>query len=684
MFPSDKIRNVALVGHHGSGKTTLAEALLFRAGAVKRLGSTEAGTTVADHDQEEHDRNMSVSLSLCTFEWNGHKINLIDTPGFPDFAGEVSAALRVVDLAVFVVDAVNGVEVETVKQWRQARDLGIPRMVFINKLNKERASFDNTLADLRDRFGAGIAPVEIPLGDAEEFHGVVDLFEDHALVYDSGHAEEGEIPEAMRARVTEVEEQLIEGIVVADDDLLEQYLEGNVPDINTLEKTMSEGVANATVFPVVCGAATGPIAVDRLANYLVELGTPPGHRKVIVSAGSEEIEIESSPDSDPLVFVFKTISDPYVGQISLYKVLSGTLRPDDHLYNSRTSTDERFAKVATMLGKETVLMDYFVAGDIGATSKLSDTATGDILGPKNKPVSVDGIKLPLPIVGVAVTAASVGDDDKLSTGLKRLLEEDPSLRIDNDSETGQLLLRGVGETHIAVSLEKMRRKMGINVVTESERVRFRETIAAPAKAEGKHKKQSGGHGQFGVAVVEVEPLERGAGFEFVDAIKGGTIPRQFIPAVEAGVKAAMSSGGIHGYPVTDVRARVIDGKYHAVDSSELSFNMAGRIAFNEAFAAGRPQLLEPVSSVEVTVPAEYQGDILGDLSSRRGQVRGSSVNSDGDQVITALVPTAEVLTYSTDLRSLSRGWGSVRIEHDHYEQVPASLVSRLMADQSGD
>ena len=679
MFPSDKIRNVALVGHHGSGKTTLTEALLFRAGEIGRLGSTESGTTVSDHDPEEHKRGMSMSLSLCTFEWQGHKINLIDTPGYPDFSGEVSAALRVVDLVVFVVDAVNGVEVETVKQWRLARDLGIPRMIFINKLNKERASFDRTLADLRDRFGAGIAPVELPLGEAETFHGVVDLFEDQALVYDSGHAEAGEIPEDMRERVSEIEEQLVEGIVVGDDALLEEYLEGKVAPIETLEKTMSVGVANATVFPVVCGAATGPIAVDRLATYLIELGTPPGKRSVEVMAGDQAITIDSDPDADPLAFVFKTISDPYVGQISMYKVLSGTLRPDIHLYNSRTGADERLAKIASMQGKETVLLDSFVAGDIGATSKLSDTATGDILGPKNKPVTVEGINLPSPVVGLSVAAISVGDEDKLSTGLKRLLEEDPSLHLENDSETGQLILRGVGETHLAVSLEKLNRKMGIEVTTEPVRVRFRETISGPSRAEGKHKKQSGGHGQFGVAIIELEPMDRGAGFEYVDAVKGGTIPRQFIPAVEAGIMHAMAAGGSHGYPVTDVLARVVDGKYHSVDSSELSFHMAGRAAFNEAFSNARPMLLEPISTVEVTVPMEFQGDVLGDLSARRGQVRGSAVNSDGDQVITALVPTTEMLTYATDLRSLSHGWGSVRYEHDHYEQVAPNLVSRLMS-----
>lgn len=680
MVPSEKIRNVALVGHHGAGKSTLIEALLFRAGCIGRLGSIEQATTVADYEPEEQQRGMSVSLSVCTFDWNGHKINLIDTPGYPDFAGEVRAALRVADLAVFVVDAVDGVQVETVKQWRVARDLGVPRMIFINKLNKERASFDRTLAELRERFGAGVAPIEIPLGEAETFHGVVDLFEDEALVYDSGHAEHGEIPAELRSRTDEIEEQLVEGIVVGDEDLLERYLEGEVPSAQQLEETMSIGVAEATVFPVVCGAATGPIAVDRLANYIVELGPPPSNRTTsVVVGGSDEIEIDSDPEADPLVFVFKTISDPYVGQISVFRVLSGTVTPDLTLYNSRTGTAEKLTKIATMLGKETTLVDQLVAGDIGATSKLANTGTGDVLAPRNKPVSVPPIGYPQPVIGIAVEATSLADEDRLATGLRRLQEEDPSISVEHDPETSQVVLRGVGETHLATSIERLSRRMGIEVATHPEKVRFRESISRPVSAEGKHKKQSGGHGQFGVAMLELEPLPRGAGFEFVDQVKGGAIPRQFIPAVEEGILEAMASGGVHGFPVTDVRVRCVDGKYHSVDSSELSFKMAGRAGFKEGFEAAGPVMLEPISVVAVTVPSDYQGDVLADLASRRGQVRGSEMDAAGDQVISAYVPTIELLSYATQLRSISRGWGSVRIEHSHYAEIPPNLVDRVLA-----
>ncbi len=680
MFPADRIRNVALVGHHGSGKTTLTEALLYRAGAVDRLGTVEGGTTVSDFEPEEHGHGMSVSLSLCSFEWRDHRVNIIDTPGYPDFAGEVSAALRVADMAVFVVDGVNGVEVETEKQWRLAEKLDVPRMIFVNKLDKEHASFDRTLDELRDRFGAGIAPIELPLGDGPSFHGVVDLFEDEAHVYDSGHSEPGEIPDEMKEQITEVEEALIEGIVVADDDLLEQYLEGEVPPVDTLEHVMAGGVAEASVFPVVCGSATGPIAVDRLADYLVELGTPPTARpSVKVIVGDETMEINSDPEGDPLVFVFKTVADPYVGQISMFRVLSGTIRPDATLYNGRSSSTERLAKLGVLQGKESVLVDALTAGALGATSKLSETATGDVLTPRNMPVTVPPIDTPDPVIGIAVKATALADEDRLATGLRRLQEEDRSIIVEHDDETGQTMMRGLGETHLKVSIEKLCRKMGIEVETEPEKVRFRETVTRTAEAAGKHKKQSGGHGQFGVAMIRMEPLPRGAGFEFFDEIKGGSIPRQFIPAVEQGVVRAMTEGGVRGFPVTDVAVHLYDGKYHSVDSSELSFQMAGRLAFLEAFQAAGPAVLEPVSKVEVTVPSEYQGDVLGDLASRRGQVQGSMMDEFGNQVISALVPTAEILTYATDLRSISRGWGSVKLAHDHYEELPASMAARVLA-----
>ena len=678
VYPPEKIRNVALVGHSGSGKTTLAEALLYRAGTISRLGRVEDGNTVFDYDPEEAKRGMSLSLTYAPFEWKGHKVNLIDTPGYADFVGDVHAALRVVDLAVFVVSAVDGVEVGTERVWRLAEKMGIPRMIFINKLDKERASFDRTLEQLRDRFGAGIAPLELPIGEEAAFHGIADLLTDTAFVYDSGHGEKGEIPEEMEEREHRVHDNLVEGIVVADDDLLERYLEGDIPSLHELEKTMAVGVAAATVFPVVCGSATGPIAVDRLADFIVEIGPSPAVRNTVkIIAGDEEVEIESSPGGDPMVFVFKTIADPYVGQISMFKVLSGTVKSEMTLHNTRSGSDERFAKVAYLVGKESELLPEVPAGDLGAVAKLNDTATGDTLAPKNKPVRVAEIERPVPVLAMAITAATQADEDKLANALRRLQEEDPALVVERSDETRQTLLRGMGETHLAITIEKLARKFGVEVETHDVRVPYRETITGRARAEGKYKKQSGGRGQFGVAVIEVEPAARGEGFEFLDEIKGGSIPRQFIPAVEQGIIETMTEGGVNGYPVVDVKVHCVDGKYHSVDSSEMSFKMAGRLGFRAAMADANPIMLEPISRVQVTVPPEYQGDVMGDLSSRRGQVQGTEVADGGMQRITALVPTSEIMRYAIDLRSITQGWGTFTTEHFRYDELPSHLVEKV-------
>ncbi|MEN8040943.1 MAG: elongation factor G [Actinomycetota bacterium] len=681
VFPSEKIRNVALVGHSGSGKTTLAEALLYRAGAIDRIGTVEAGNTITDYDPEEHERGTTITMALAPFEWRGHKINLIDTPGYADYAGELHAALRVTDLAVFVVDAVEGVEVQTDYAWRIAERLGVPRMVFVNKLDKERASFDKVLNQLKDTFGQGIAPIELPIGKEESFHGIADLFRDKAYFYDSGKAEVAEMPEEMVDREHEVHDNLVEGIVVGDDELLEKYLEGEVPSVEELERTMAAGVAEAKVFPVVCGSATGPIAVDRLADFIVELAPAPADRPAaIVTVGDQEIEIEKDPSGDPLAFVFKTLADPYVGQISLLKVMSGTLTPDTHLISGRSGQDERLAKIATMFGSETTLVNSAPAGDIVAVAKLIDTKTGDTLAPKNKPVVAAPIDFPEPVLATALIARTQADDDKLSSALHRILEEDASLRVDRNRETRQTLLYGLGDNHVTTAIEKLKRKFGVEVDQEKVRVPYRETITRPADAEGKHKKQSGGHGQYGVCHLVLRPMPRGDGFEFVDKVKGGSIPRGFIPAVEKGVVETMEDGGNYGFPVVDVEVTVDDGKYHSVDSSEMAFKLAARAGFREAFDAAGPAVLEPISQVAITIPAQYQGDVMGDIASRRGSVQGSSTNENGRQVVEALIPTSEISRYAIDLRSLTSGWGRYTASFDHYQELPSHLVDRAMAE----
>jgi elongation factor G len=680
VFPPEKIRNVALVGHSGVGKTTLAEAMLFRAGAIGRIGSVEAGTTVTDSDPEEHDRQMTITMGMAPFEWRGHKINLIDTPGYADFAGDVHAALRVTDLAIFVVSAVEGVEVQTEYAWRIAEELGVPRMIFINKLDKERASFEKTLRELRERFGAGIAPIEIPIGKEEKFHGIVGLFRDRAYIYDSGHAEITEIPDELADREHEVHDNLVEGIVVADDELLEQYLEGNIPSVAELEETMARGVAEATVFPVTCGSATGPIAVDRLADFIVELGPSPQDRPAVtVTAGDQEIEIDKDPAAEPLAFVFKTLADPYVGQISLMKVMSGTLTPETHLTNGTSGQDERLAKIATMFGNETTLVASAPAGDIIAAAKLIDTRTGDTLAPKNKPVTVAGIDRPQAVLSTAIVAATQSDDDKLSTSLQRILEEDASLTVEQNEETHQTLLSGLGETHLQITLEKLNRKFGVSVDQIPVKVAYRETVTRTADADGKHKKQSGGHGQYGVCHLIIGPRDRGTGFEFIDKVKGGSIPRNYIPAVEKGVIETMEGGGTWGYPVVDVEVTVDDGKYHSVDSSEMAFKLAARAGFREAFGKAGPIVLEPVSRIAITVPTHYQGDVMGDIASRRGAVQGTSTNPDGTQTIHADVPTSEIMRYAIDLRSITQGWGRFTAEMARYQELPSQLVEKAMA-----
>jgi len=682
-YPPSRIRNVALVGHNGAGKTTLAEALLFTHGATKRQGRIEDGSTVCDFEPEEVKRHLSVSLAMAPCQVGEVKLNIIDTPGYADFFGEVRAACSVADVVVLVVSAVEGVEAQTEAAWDLAAELGIPRIVFVNKLDRERASYDRTLADLRERFGAGIAPLELPVGEEAGFRGIADLLTDTAITYEGGTSHTGPIPDDLAELEHQVHDQLVEGIVVGDDDLMERYLEGEIPSTEELEKTLAQGMTDGVVFPVIIGSATTDVGIDRLATLISELAPSPDNRPpTTVVAGGSESEVACDPAGQPLARVFKTISDPYVGKISLLRVLSGTIRPDTVLTNSRTHADERLHVLQLLRGKEAETVSEAQAGDIVAVPKLSDTTTGDTLAPKGTPVTVPGPDPEPAVLSVAIKPKSKGDEDKLMTGLHRIQEEDPALLVTRVDETHQTILSGTGETHLAVAAERLQRKFGVEVDTEEVLVPYRETISRQAEAEGKYKKQTGGHGQFGVASLRIEPLERGEGFHFVDQVVGGAIPKQYIPAVEKGVLDAMGSGGVYGHPVVDVQVTCLDGKYHPVDSSEMSFKMAGSLAFREAMAAAGPVLLEPVSRLEVTVPASMQGDVLGDLNSRRGRVQGTDTVDGGRQRITAIVPTAEIQRYAVDLRSLTGGRGRFRAEHDHYDTMPSNLVERMAKAKS--
>ncbi|MGH9026847.1 MAG: elongation factor G [Acidimicrobiia bacterium] len=659
-YPTAKIRNVALVGHGGAGKTSLTEALLFVAGTIPRMGKVEDGTTVADFDAEEARRQISVSLAVAPFEFEGHKINVLDTPGYADFVGDVAAALRAADLAVFVVSAVEGVEVQTRAAWRMAEDRNIPRAIFVNKLDRERASFARTLDDLKARFGTGVAPLELPIGEETSFTGVIDLLRDTAITYTDAKPSEGPVPGELADEAAKVHDALVEGIVVADDALMERYLADEAIEVAELEHALAQGIADASVFPVLCGSATRLIGIDRLARFIVEEGPEP--------------PVTEGPAA---AVIFKTVVDPYVGRVNLFKVLHGSVKTDDVLVNGRTVRDERLHQLSTLRGKEQESASEVPGGDIAAVAKLADTTTGDLLAARGADVVAEELERPEPVLAIAIRPKSKGDEDKLANALHKLQDEDPALRVERNPETHQTLLWGMGETHLSIALDRLNRKLGVEVDTDPVKVAYRETITATAEAEGKYKKQTGGHGQFGIAFLRLEPLERGGGFEFANQIVGGAIPRQFIPAVEKGVMETMSGGGVHGFPVVDVKVTCYDGKYHSVDSSEMSFKMAGSLGFKEAMGKAHPILLEPISELLVIAPEESQGDIMGDLNSKRGRIQGSASIGRGEVEITALVPTSEILRYAIDLRSITGGRGRFAMQHSHYDPVPAHLADKL-------
>lgn len=681
-YPTDRIRNVAFVGHGGAGKTTLAEALLVRAGAVPRAGKVDDGSSVLDTEPESTKRHMSLSLTLAPFEWkaddgNTYKVNLLDTPGYLDFEGEVDAALSVADLAVFVVSAVEGVEVQTERLWRKVAALGLPRMVFVNKEDKERADFHSVLDQLRAAFGAGITPLELPLGEAAALHGVADVLSEAALEYEPGGQHHTEpMPAEVAAEEHALHDALLEEIVAGDDAQLERYLAGEVPTLAELERTLAHEMLDCTEFPVLLGSAVTGVGIDRLADFICELGPSPADRPMRVAAGDEVVPVPAAADGKPLVYVFKTVADPYIGQLSLFKVLSGVVRTDDRLLNSSHGGEERLHALLMLRGKEQLPVTDATAGDIAAVAKLGNTHTGDTLAPKGSPVKVVAPARTAPQYGVAIVPRTQSDDDKMGNALGRLQAEDPSLWVQRVEETGQTVLRGLGDTHLTVALERMARKFGVNVDTADVRVAYRETIGGPAAAEGKLKKQSGGHGQFAVVNLRVAPLQRGEGFTFIDAVVGGAIPRNYMSSVQTGIEETMARGGVHGFPVVDVSVECHDGKYHSVDSSDMAFKTAASLGFREAMAAAGVVVLEPISLLRVTVPGAYQGDVMGDITSRRGRVHGTNAVEHGEQEVEALVPASELQHYAIDLRSITSGRGTFTVQHDHYDVLPAHLVEK--------
>ena len=653
-----RIRNVVLLGDGGTGKTTLAEALL-------RLGGVGDGRGgLLDFEPEEKERGHSLSIGVASFQWKNHKINLIDCPGGAEAVGDAFPALRAADMAVFVVDATAGPQAQHDQLWAAAEAAGLPRLIFLNKLDREGATFQRNIDAFQERYGKPLAPMEMPIGVEREFSGVIDLLHFNAVEMINGERVEEDVPRERREQAQRNRDFLVEAIVENDDQMLERYLEGEIPEPKELVSIFSSGFATGGFLPVLCGSAEMDMGTQMLADFLVEEGCPP--------------QVEEGPAA---LYVFKTLSDPYIGHINILRSLRGRLGADDHLIVDRTGADVRLHQLMQLCGKDQTPINGIAPGDIGAVGKLDNVRTGDVLHAKEAPFEVPPVPLPEPYHRVAIVAASAGDEDKLSTGLARLTEEDPSIQVERDAETHQVVLRGFGPGHIDIALQRLERKFGVAVEQVPVRIAYRESLRGSAEGLGRHVKQSGGHGQYGIAHVSVEPLPRGEGFVFEDAIVGGVVPNQFIPSVEKGVREAMLKGVVAGYPVVDVKARLFDGKHHSVDSSQVAFEMAGSLAFRDAAEKAGVALLEPVVELAVTVPDAMTGDIMGDVSSRRGRIQGTEPSETvGRTTITALVPEAELRNYTAELRSITSGAGTMTMRYSHHDEVPDHIAKKVVAE----
>jgi len=676
-YPTESIRNIVLVGHGGAGKTSVAEALLFCSGATTRMGKVADGNTVTDFEEEEIRKGVSISTALAPIEWKDHKINILDAPGYADFIGEMRAAMQVADLAVFVVSGVEGLEVQTQAAWNFAEELGLPRVIFINKLDRENSSFRRTLEQLREAFGIGVAPLALPLGREHDFRGVISVIDAGAFSYDdAGGVTEEPVPDDRKERLTEVRTSLLDSVAETNDELLERYLDGGELTREEIVGALHDGLAEATIFPVFVGAATKLIGLDRLVDAVVGAGPSPLDRPPV--EGEDGEAREAKPDAPLSALVFKTTTDPYVGRVSLFRVYSGVLRGEGTLHNASQKIDERVGHVFTMRGKNQAPMDEVVAGDFGAVAKLSHTVTGDTLADKSAPITIRAVAPPEPLLPKAIEPKTKGDEDKLMTGLQRLIEEDPALGLERNDETHQTILWGMGDAHLGGFVERLKRKFSVEIEEVPFKVPYRSTLRTKAEALGRHVKQSGGHGQYGICNVRVEPLPRGEGFAFVDKIYGGSIPNQWIPSVEKGVRAAMEQGVGTGFLMIDVQVELYDGKYHSVDSSDMAFQLAGSQAMRDAVAKAGVTLLEPVWKVDVLVPESFTGDIMGDLQKRRGIPEGIDTLSGGRQIVHAKAPFAEVIHYATDLRSMTGGQGTFSWSFSHYQEVPHDLAQKIL------
>lgn len=666
VYRAQQIRNVAVIAHGGSGKTSLIDAALYDSGAVNRIGKVDDGSSISDYDPDEIKKNMSINLTVVPVEWQGGKINLLDTPGTPDFVGEVMSALRVADAALVVVSAEKGVEVGTELVWRHANKHDLPRMVFVNKLDRENTSYDRALESLRSHFGMRIVPLTIPVGEQVAFSGVVDLVTRKAYSFSGDKATAGDIPGDLADTVQKYREQLVETAVESDDDLMSKYLEGEEISDEELRHAIKTGVAAGQLVPVLAGSSAKNIGIHTLLDAMTEY---------LPSAADRAA---ADPSTTPVAFVFKTIVDPQKGTHSIFRVYQGTVKPDSHLFNVNTSTDERLGQLLCLRGKLQETVTEVSAGDIGTVVRLNKTHTGDTLGAKDTE-PLPPINFPAAVYTAAVLPKTQSDLDKLGTALSRMLEEDRTLHVDRDQETAEMLLSGMGEAHLEIATERMQRRYGVEVIKKDRRVPYREAIRKKARAEGRHKKQTGGHGQFADVWLEVEPLnDSEREYVFENKIVGGVVPKEYVPGVEKGVADSVKQGFIAGYPMVHIRVALVDGKYHPVDSSSQAFETAAHIGMKDAVALASPTLLEPIMNVTITVPDANMGDISSDLNTKRGRILGMEPAEDGMQRITAQAPLAELLHYATDLRSMTQGRGSFTMELSGYEEMPANIQQQVI------
>ena len=682
VYDAATIRNVALAGHTGSGKTQLASAILSDAGMVNRFGKVDEGTAVTDYDEEEIARKHTLAASLAFAEWNKQKVNLIDTPGMGNFLSDARAALQVADAVLVVVDAVGGVMVQTEKVWEAADDLGLPRLVVINRLDRERASLDRSLASLHEACNRTVIPIQLPVGSEKSFRGVVDLISKKAFIFKtdgSGTFTEEPAPADMAGAVNAAREALIEMVAEVDEKLMEKFFEAGTLTDEELVSGIRSATASAKLFPLVCTSALANIGVPQLLDAIVSYLPSPAERSYHgVDRTGQDVACPADDKRPAQAFVWKTVADPFAGRITMFRVISGSVKADSTIYNKTRDTQERLGHVALLQGKTQTNVPEIKAGDLGAVAKLKDTLTNDTLGDKADPVSFPAVTFPEPVLSYAIEPKTRGDEDKISTSMHRLEEEDPSIKYSRDPQTKELLLSGQGQLHIEVTVAKLKRRFGVDVNLKPPRIPYRETIKGATEAHGRHKKQTGGHGQFGDCKIKVEPLPRGSDFEFVDDIFGGSIPRQFIPAVEKGIQDARTRGYLAGYPMVDFRVTVFDGSYHDVDSNELSFKLAGSLAFKDAMTRARPTILEPIMNVEVYAPSDFAGDLMGDLNSRRGRIAGMDTRGS-TTIIKAQVPMSEMLTYEQHLTLATGGRGSYHMEYSHYDEVPSHLQTKIIA-----